>query len=610
MAVHSRQVLLLGGALAALTLLMAALYSGAAELLRDSRQSSYRSLLDAQVARLQQWIDERRADVEQLAADPYIRELSAGLARAGKEACTRQEQHLADLQTVLTARFGKRAPSYVHLLNAEGRVMISTLTNRCGTLLPEEVRNRLVQARQRGSAFIRPLDGTDGHGTPLVWYESPVQGLAESPTAYVGYGVPAREAFGFLDEHGRFGDSGEIYVVDHLGQPISARRGPVPNGGNSAPATSTPLLAELQAARTAGADRGESFGMVMMPYVGPSGRETVGVWRWLPRRGIGLVLEVDAAEAFGPLRYLRWIAWQSGMLAALALGIGLVMRRLEGQAGQLIGQYRILGSLGEGAVSNVYLAEHILMRRQVALKVLKPQAATDEWQARFRREAWLAGKLHHQNFVRLYDYGWTRGAFYYAMEYLKGCNFAELVEREGPQPATRVIQLLRQVCAALEESHGLGILHRDIKPQNIMVCDMAGQHDLVKVLDFGLVKKMGGDHSRDLTVGLRILGTPAYLSPERITDPGSTDPRSDLYAVGAVGFFLLTGRKPFESESDLQLTHRILHEPVPRVSKYSPAAPPDLVELVARCLDKDPEKRPASARALKDELSALLAQMH
>jgi serine/threonine-protein kinase len=611
MVVHSRQVLLLGWALAAITALTAALYSGASEMLRDSRQSSYRTLLDAQAARLQQWIDERRADVEQLAADPFIRETADVLTQAGDEACASQEGRLAAMQDVLVSRFGRRAPSYVHLLDAEGRVMLSTVTSRCGALLPKEVRTRLALARQRGSAFIRPLDGTEGRSTPLVWYEAPVfRKTSETPTAYVGYGVAVQEAFGFLAEHGRFGESGEIYVVDHQGRPISERRWPVPDSGDAAPATVSPLLEQLKTARVAGTAIGEQAGMVMTPYLGYSGRETVGVWRWLPRRGIGLVLEVAAAEAFGPLRYLRWIAWQSGIMAVLALGIGLAMRRLEEKSGQRIGPYRILGPLGEGAVSNVYLAEHILMRRQVALKVLKPHAATDEWQARFRREAWLAGKLHHQNFVRLYDYGWTRGAFYYAMEYLKGCNLAELVEREGPQPAARVIQLLGQVCSALEEAHGLGILHRDIKPQNIMVCKMADQSDLVKVLDFGLVKKMDGNHSRDLTVGLRILGTPAYLAPERITDPSSTDPRSDLYAVGAVGFFLLTGRKPFESESDLQLTHRILHELVPRVSEYLPAVPLELDELVARCLDKDPEKRPASARVLKDELAVLTVQAH
>lgn len=606
MTVHSRRVLFLGAALGILAALMVMLYAGAMTSLRESRQTSYRALLDAQVARLQQWIDERRADVEQLASDPYILQLSRHLAAAGENACLSQDAHLANLKEVVGFRFGRHAPSYVHLLDNEGRVLLSTIARRCGTRLPEEVRARLMQARQRGSAFIRPLESTEGGGTPLVWYEAPVRDASGNPLAYVGYGVAAQEAFGFLADQGRFGASGETYVIDQQGNPISALR------WTSMPdraLADSPWFGQIAAARKDAAAPDALAGAVMEPYIGYADRTVVGVWRWLPRRGIGVVLEVDSAEAFGPVRYLRWIAWQAGVLAMLVLAVGLYLRRAEGKAGERIGAYRILGPLGEGAVSNVYLAEHILMRRRVALKVLKPRASSDEWLARFRREARLAGRLHHPNFVRLFDYGQSAGGgFYYAMEYLEGCNLAELVERDGVQPVERVIRLLKQACAALEEAHGLGILHRDIKPQNLMVCTVAGRPEVLKVLDFGLVKQVDGDdESRDLTVGLRILGTPAYLAPERITDPASTDPRADLYALGAVGFYLLTGRKPFESESDLQLTHRILHEVVPKASTFNPGVPPALDELLARCMAKDPAERPASARALHDQLSALAA---
>lgn len=604
MTVHSRRVLFLGAALGILAVLMVVLYAGAMASLRESREASYRALLDAQVARLQQWIDERRADVEQLATDPYVLQLARRLAAAGDKACIGQDAHLANLRDVVSFRFGRHAPSYVHLLDNEGRVLLSTIADRCGTRIPEEARTRLMQARQRGSAFVRPLESTEGGGTPLVWYEAPVRDASGHPVAYVGYGVAALEAFGFLADQGRFGTSGETYVIDEQGHPISALRWPAEHPEAQA---DSPWYGRISAARKEAAAPDALAGAVMAPYPGYAGRTVVGVWRWLPRRGIGLVLEVDAAETFGPVRHLRWIAWQAGILAMLALAAGLFLRRAEGKTGQRIGAYRILGPLGEGAVSNVYLAEHILMRRRVALKVLKPRASSDEWLARFRREARLAGRLHHPNFVRLFDYGRSAGGgFYYAMEYLEGCNLAELVEREGIQPAERVIRLLKQACAALEEAHGLGILHRDIKPQNLMVCTVAGQPDVLKVLDFGLVKQAdGGDDSRDLTVGLRILGTPAYLAPERITDPASTDPRADLYALGAVGFYLLTGRKPFESASDLQLTHRILHEDVPRASAFNPRVPPALDELLARCMAKDPAERPASARALHDQLDAL-----
>lgn len=606
MILHSRRVLFLGAALGILATLMVALYAGAMTSLRESRQASYRALLDAQVARLQQWIDERRADVEQLATDPYILQLAGRLAATGENACVGQDADLVKLKEVVASRFGRHAPSYVHLLDKDGRVLLSTIAHRCGTRLPEGVRARLMQARERGSAFIRPLEGTEGGGMPLVWYEALVKDASGNPVAYVGYGVAALEAFGFLADQGRFGASGETYVIDQQGNPISALRWP--SMRTAVPADS-PWIGQVAAAQKEAASPEALAGALMDPYPGYARRTVVGVWRWLPRRGIGLVLEVDAAEAFGPVRYLRWIAWQAGVLALLAFAAGLFLRRSEENAGHHIGPYRILGPLGEGAVSNVYLSEHVLMRRRVALKVLKPRAASDEWLARFRREARLAGRLHHPNFVRLFDYGHsTNGGFYYAMEYLAGCNLAELVEREGIQPAERVIHLLKQACAALEEAHGMGILHRDIKPQNLMVCTVAGQPDVLKVLDFGLIKQVdGGDDSRDLTVGLRILGTPAYMAPERITDPLSTDPRADLYALGAVGFYLLTGRKPFESGSDLQLTHRILHETAPRASAFNPEVPPALDELLARCMAKDPIQRPASARMLHDQLNALAA---
>lgn len=523
--------------------------------------------------------------------------LAATLVREGANSCAGEDRHLAAAGDVLAYRFGRRAPTVLHVLDASGQILMSTLPGYCGTRLPEAARTRLALARERGSAFVKPVEG-DAH--PLVWFEAPILTAAGSPAAFVGIGVDASAAFRFLAENGRFGETGEVYAVGTEQRALSELR--------HQPAMTrlamTPLLARLSAARAAPA--ADQVGEVMEPYAGHSGEEVVGVWRWLPRRGLGLVLEVKAAEAYGPLRVLRLAGWVLGACTAIALGIALAVRRAAGGAGKRIGPYRIGALLGEGAFSNVYLAEHLPMKRQVALKVLKPYAATDEWSARFRREAQLAGGLTHPNFVRLYDYdSIPGGGFYCAMEYLKGRNFFELVAQEGPQPPARVARLLAEICDALDEAHGQGILHRDIKPQNLMLCESPDGGDVVKVLDFGLVKQIEGDDSRDLTVGLRILGTPAYLAPERIADPAGIDPRSDIYAVGAVGFFLLTGRRPFESENDLQLTHRILHELAPRVGSLNPGVPPALDDLIAGCLAKAPDKRPASARELAQALRGI-----
>lgn len=596
---RARGLLYLAASLGLVAAILTGIQVGVSASLRESRAVAYAALLDTQAARLQQWIDERRADAEQLAGDPAIAWLAGAAPRDG---CKDEATRRLAVREIAAFRFGARAPKALHLLDQTGQVLTSTTGDACGTRPPAEVAARLALARERGSVFVKPpAAGVDEH--PTVWFEAPVRDPRGAVRAYVGYGLDAAEAFRFLAEQGRFGATGEIYVVDRENRALSALRRRPPLAG---PLAANQLLDHLALGRNpaAGAD---PAGIVMAPYPGYAGTEVVGAWRWLPRRSIGLVLEVEAAEAYAPLYQLRASAGTLAILAAAALAAALAARSLESGGPARIGPYRVLSPLGEGAISRVYLAEHVLMRRRVALKVLKTHAANDEWLARFKREARLAGRLQHPNFVRLYDYGVAPGGgFYYAMEYLAGCNFAELVEREGPQPPTRVARLLRQACEALDEAHALGILHRDIKPQNLMVCDIAGQADVVKVLDFGLVKELHADESRDLTVGLRILGTPAYLAPERITTPGSTDPRSDLYAIGAVGFFLLTGHRPFESDGDLQLSHRILHETAPRASDLNPEnVIPVLDDLIASCLAKSPDERPASARELARAFAAL-----
>jgi serine/threonine-protein kinase len=592
----SRRLLVLAGLLAVAAVAAGALHWLALDDLRESRAASYRALLDAQVGQLQQWIDERRADVEQLAADPAVRRLGETLDQAGPGACADEQDHLATARSALAFRFGPRAPAVLHVLDPAGRILLSTLAGYCGTRLPEEMRARLELAQQRGSAFIKPMGGD---GRPLVWFEAPLKDAGGQALAFIGYAVDATEAFRFLAEEGRFGATGETYVIDAEHRVLSPLRQPAPAGGRLA---ANPLLDRLAAARAASPDG--AAGVLMAAYANYAGIPVVGAWRWLPRRGIGLVLEASASESVGPLRHLGTAAWALALASALALVAGIALRGRGGV--ERIGPYRVIESLGQGAMSNVYLAEHVPMKRCVALKVLRPHMATDERIARFKREAQLAGQLRHPNSVRIHDYGaMADGGFYLAMEYVEGTTFAELVEREGPLPPARTARLLRQVCDALAEAHALGMLHRDIKPQNLMVRRNADGSETAKVLDFGLVKQVDADHSRDLTAGLRILGTPAYLAPERIAAPGSADPRSDLYAVGAVAFFLLTGRKPFEAENDLQLTHRILHEAAPRVSAIAPDnATPALDDLVARCLAKAPADRPASAAELAAELAA------
>jgi serine/threonine-protein kinase len=234
---------------------------------------------------------------------------------------------------------------------------------------------------------------------------------------------------------------------------------------------------------------------------------------------------------------------------------------------------------------------------------------SDELLARFDREVRLASQLMHPNTVEVFDYGRTpEGQPFYAMEFLDGLTLQEVVDQHGPLPPARAAHALRGIAGSLSEAHTRGLVHRDIKPANVMLCRRGGEDDVVKVLDFGLVKDTRSPHTRDLTRALRVLGTPAYMAPERIERPDSADARSDLYALGAVGFYLLTGKAPFDGDSDLALAYRVVHTPAPRASSAAPEpVPAGLDELIARCLSKSVQQRPATAAEVAAELDRLLA---
>ena len=296
--------------------------------------------------------------------------------------------------------------------------------------------------------------------------------------------------------------------------------------------------------------------------------------------------------------------------AALACAAALSGLRGGIGGGRRLGAYRLGEQIGEGGMANVYLARHDLLKRPAAVKLLKPARATDEMIARFEREVQLASSLSHPNTVEVFDYGRTRdGLFYYAMEYLDGLTVSQVLARGSPLPVPRALHLLRQLCAALAEAHARDIVHRDIKPENIMVCRYGGEYDFVKILDFGLVKHISEKHSRDLTRTLRILGTPLYMAPERLRNPADVDARADIYAVGAVAFLMLTGRRLFESSNDLELTTRVLNDEPPRAAEVAPQPiPPELDLIVTSCLEKKRELRPQRALDLAEAFDALAAE--
>ena len=336
----------------------------------------------------------------------------------------------------------------------------------------------------------------------------------------------------------------------------------------------------------------------------------VGASRWLPQYGFGVATQIDAGEAFRPLRVLQWL-FVALILLLLLCATGLFVfsnltwhRRLneaELKVKQL-GQYTLEEKIGEGGMGVVYRARHALMRRDTAVKLLLPDRTDPESIALFEREVCLTCQLTHPNTIQVYDYGHTpEGIFYYAMEFLRGLNLHELVARYGPQPEGRVVHILSQICASLAEAHGLGLIHRDIKPGNIFLCQRGGIPDCVKVLDFGLVRnyRAGEVEPMDPANEQVIEGTPWFTPPEAIKAPQQTDPRSDLYSVGALGYYLLTGQYIFDAETIAEIHEKQLAAaPIPPSQRMANPVSSEMEQILMRCLEKEADRRPQSAREL------------
>lgn len=249
-------------------------------------------------------------------------------------------------------------------------------------------------------------------------------------------------------------------------------------------------------------------------------------------------------------------------------------------------------------MGEVFLAEHQLLKRPTAIKTLKRNVSNYQNQLRFEREVLLASKLSHPNTINIYDFGRTDDdSFYFAMEFLKGINLIQLNNLCGTVPANRVIHILLQICYSLREAHHKGLIHRDIKPQNIMLCDIGGMYDVVKVLDFGLVKDIEDDTNEDLTQLFEIGGTPMYMSPERLTAPQTVDYQTDIYSVGVVAYYLLTGRKPFlTGVTDIDIINQVINEPPLEINTTD--IPNELSQVIYKCMEKDPADRPADINEL------------
>lgn len=353
-------------------------------------------------------------------------------------------------------------------------------------------------------------------------------------------------------------------------------------------------------------------GIDLQGFRGSDGELLIGSWQWLSDGEIGVVTEQSANEAFSLIESVGRLQWwcKLGLLTLCLIWTPLVVVRLRRSLVvepekplPSLGPYHLQRVVGRGGMGTVYLAQHRLLRRRTAVKVIRGQHLGRATIARFEREAKLSCQLRHPNTVSIFDFGNPEeDVFYYAMEYIDGLTLQQLIERYGPVVESRTILLIKQLCNALHEAHEIGLIHRDVKPANIMITQASGMADFVKLLDFGLVKGLNLAEPA-LTGDNVIAGTPEYVSPEAIEDPRLVDARSDIYSLGGVAYFLLTGRPVFEGTSGVAVCmQRLIKSPEPPSTVLKRAIDPDLESLIMDCLSRNPADRPQTVREVKSRL--------
>jgi hypothetical protein len=615
--------------------------------MRDRLKSELQTVVDLEAAMLETWYRVQESNAESLANNIDIRHSIYPLLEApvsGDETATNEIAALrAKLDKSLSPAITAHRYAGYLVADKKKQIVAAGRSEMVG----------LIDVPEYGALLTRALDGTTSvsapfasvvamkddkgrtrTGVPTMFVSAPIRDDSFQVVGAFALRIDPQAEFSRIMSLGRYGDSGETYAFDKDGRMVSDSRfdeslilsGLLPDQENSQsilqilvrdpggditaghrPTARRRDLPHTFAVREAVARRA---GVNVEGYRDYRGVPVVGAWKWLPRGDIGIVTEVDYAEAFRPLTILRRTFWALFALLALSAAaifvftILLAHSRREAQKAaieaQQIGQYKLERKLGAGGMGVVYRAHHAMLRRPTAVKMLEPDKVNEGTIERFEREVQTTSQLNNPSTVAIYDYGRTpEGVFYYAMEFLDGLDLQSLVERYGPQPVPRVIHILDQICGSLYEAHSLGLVHRDIKPANIMLNRRGGQPDVVKVLDFGLVKALDDQRQAGLTQQASLTGTPLYMSPEAIQMPNSVDARSDLYAVGAVGYFLLTGQPVFEADNVVDLCQRhVATPPIPPSERINTPIPAELENAILSCLDKSRAKRPQTARDL------------
>ena len=624
--------------------------------LRHSASEELRTICDGQSEALRQWINSRRTVIEYMGRDPKLLELATKVLQA--HGASARLTGVAAIHSQLKEEYQSILKNgdfeVVGIFDPSLNIVASNMEKLVGATLEssgDDLDFLLKAVQQKVTTFGAPRPfgihlnrKLDLSRKSIVYFATPLLIRGDVIGLLVTGESVARHVEPIL-KIGRMNDSGESYIVSSsglmgtgsrfteslkaawsqaglpqeilsLGIPLRDPGGNLMTGYKPQDALVelfplTRLAAQAIAARSSD-DPTQLRGTIASEYRDYRGVPVVGAWQWLPEYGFGVATELDAGEAFSILRYLH-ITFGSIVLALLIAGIGWGIvtwtafkwrRRVQTQK---LGSYELVRKISEGGIGEVHLARHALLRRSAAIKILKAPRPAPEQLARFEEEAKQVCRLSHPNTIQIYDFGMSEdGRFYLAMEYLRGINLAQLISIEGSVPPARALHIIRQVCESLQEAHNLGLIHRDIKPLNIMICRIGGIHDFVKVLDFGLVKNLAPLIGKTADGSTKhLIGTPLYMAPERLQKGATVNVLTDIYSIGVLLFVLLTGRGPFDGEDDITLVQEVLYG-VPRsLSALVKGIPPELEQLVYACMARDPKLRAPSVAVLIDQLADL-----
>ncbi len=605
--------------------------------------SRLQTLLNADVASLRLWFSGQMLDAHSLTIDPRVQqavvELAALAAKPGSTvAAVADCQSARSLREYLMPQL--QAQQYVDyvVIGTDRRILASPRRQAVGRPAPRGYELFMERALAGQLAVSRPFPREAGPEQRIaeatMFVAAPVKSAKGQVVAVLGLRMKPEDEFSRIFSIARMGKTGESYAFDARGLMLTAsrfdselkRQGVIPNAPGATAILNVRLAEPAARYRWRGDElrKGEGAPLTRMAMSATRGRtgydvngypnyrgvEVVGAWTWLPEYGMGVATEISAAEAFQTLRILRQAFYVLfGMLIVSGAGIvvfTLVVDRLQRRlrraalAERRLGPYMLIEEIGRGANGMVYRARHALLRRPVAIKLLDPELTNVDNAARFEHEVQITSQLTHPNTVAVYDYGRSpEGLFYYAMEYLSGIDLDQLVRRFGPQPEGRVVHILRQICGSLAEAHRHGLVHRDIKPGNIMLTRRGGACDVVKVLDFGLVKARQPSLDAPSRADAKVEGTPHFISPEAVAKPDTMDARSDLYSAGAVAYWLLTGSTLFDLvDVRALLQAQVSEQPIAPSQRLGQPVSPELESLILCCLAKEPGQRPQSAEGL------------